>query len=83
MHQRACVCEDAQCPGDGGGYFVTVLDGTRVGWLLGPYDTHEDALANVERGNALASAADARAHWYAFGTARVKGGRLPSAVFGR
>lgn len=79
-----CTCETPTCPGDGGRYYVTVRDGSRTGWLLGPYETHAEALANVQRGNDLANRADPRAHWYAFGTARIRDAAtpLPRAVFG-
>lgn len=55
-----------------GRYYVTVRDGGRHGYLLGPYDTHQEALENVERGRDLANDADSRAHWYAFGTGRLQ-----------
>lgn len=34
------------------GYYVTVKDGPRTGFLLGPYDTHAEALAQLNRGTA-------------------------------
>ncbi len=81
----ACTCEQPTCPGNGGRYYVTVVDGPRTGWLLGPYDTHVEALAQVDRGNDLACKADPRAHWYAFGTARITDPTLPlpRSVFGK
>jgi len=84
MHQPACSCENPLCPGTGE-FYVTTVDAGRVGFLLGPYATHADALANVERGNRLAHEADPRAWFYAFGTARwtQPGRRRPSTVFGR
>lgn len=80
-----CICERPECPSNGGRYYVTVRDHDRTGWLLGPYDTHAEALANVDRGNELACNADPRAHWYAFGTARITdpSAPLPATVFGR
>jgi len=67
-----------------GRYYVTVIDGARHGYLLGPYETHRQALDNVARGRDLANAADPRAHWYAFGTGRLKDetATVPS-VFGQ
>jgi hypothetical protein len=53
------------------GYYVTVVNGRRVGWLLGPYRTHGEAEGEVDRGRGLAEAADPYAHFYAFGTARA------------
>jgi hypothetical protein len=80
-----CTCEKPTCPGDGGGYYVTVVNGMFTGFLLGPYDTHVEALAQVGRGNDLACKADPRAHWYAFGTARITDPavRTPKTVFGK
>lgn len=67
-----------------GRYYVTVRDQDRYGYLLGPYDSHQEALENVERGNRLACAAEARAHWYAFGTGRLSDeAATVAAVFGR
>jgi hypothetical protein len=82
MHQPLCVCENPTCPGTGR-FYVTVVDGPRVGFLLGPYPEHETALANVRRGNRLANDADPRAAFYAFGTVRVTDPTVnPRAVFG-
>jgi hypothetical protein len=62
-------------------FYVSVKDGQRSGFLLGPYDTHDEALANVDRGRKLAYDADTRAPWYAYGTA---GTELEiTTVFGR
>ena len=85
MHQIVCACDEQHfTPADRDAYYVTVRDGGPVGFLLGPYDSHDAALANVDRGNRLAHEADARAHWYAFGTARVPANvRKPRTVFGR
>lgn len=67
-----------------GRYYVTVRDGQRHGFLLGPYDSHLEALENTDRGKALAEKADPRAHWYAFGTARLADDTSTvGTVFGR
>ena len=50
-------------------FFVTVRDGERWAALLGPFDTHAEALAQVDAGRDLAYKADARAPFYAYGTA--------------
>lgn len=83
MHQPVCACERPLCPAEGGGFYVTVVDGPRVGFLLGPYDAHEEALANVARGRALANDADPRAAFYGFGTVRRTDGRVLPTVFGK
>lgn len=66
-------------------FYVTCRDGKRVGWLLGPYDTHQEALDNVPRGRRLADKADPGAPWYYYGTTGIHGayeaGR--KTVFGR
>jgi hypothetical protein len=69
-------------------YYVTVADmpsndGTvaKHGFLLGPYATHVEALAQVERGRQLALAANDRAWWYAYGTASLPRGTAVRVVF--
>lgn len=64
-------------------FFVTVRDEARGrhSFLLGPYDTHEEALAQVPRGITLAGEADPWSHFYEFGTAQTTA--QPRAVFGR
>jgi hypothetical protein len=62
-------------------FYVTVINADRVGYLLGPYDTHEEALERVAEGRRRAEAADRWAHFYAFGTARSE--RVIKTVFGR
>lgn len=55
-----------------GAYYVTVIDGKRVGRLLGPfYDDHGAALAMVDKVRDKAMELDSRAFWYAFGTCRI------------
>ena len=84
MHQPICECEQALCPGEGWRWYVTVQDCGRHGYLLWPYGTHSEALANVQRWNDLACCADGRAHWYAYGTARVLDAEYwPRTVFGK
>jgi hypothetical protein len=69
--------------GDPGGFYVTVKDGRRTGWLLGPYATHGEALAHVDDGRRLARAVDDRAAWYAFGTSRICDGHRPPGVLNK
>jgi len=56
-------------------YYVSVIDSERKDdpyrLLHGPHDTHEDALALVDKVRAKAQAMDPKAHWYEFGTAGV------------
>lgn len=64
-------------------YYVTVLDGSRVGFLLGPYKSHRTAKAKVERGRKLSLGANAWAWFYAFGTSSLPGGTECKTVFGK
>lgn len=64
-------------------YYVTVVDAGRVGFLLGPYDTLEEAETNVSRGRELACQANQWAHFYAFGCASLPEEKQPKTVFGR
>jgi hypothetical protein len=65
-----------------GNYYVSVVDGPRMGLLAGPFpNDHEAALAMVERAREAAQKADPWSHFYAFGTVRMapdytKPGRL-------
>lgn len=52
-------------------YYATVKDGNRSGFLAGPFRTHGAALAAVPAVKRLAQEANHRAHFYAFGTARI------------
>ena len=62
-------------------FYVTVLDSGRTGFLLGPYPTHEEAKAQVERGRELANKADPWAGFYSFGTASLPKGTPRKVVF--
>lgn len=50
--------------------------------LLGPYDTHAEALGNVDRGRKLAEQ-DPKAHWYYFGTCSMAKETETKGVFGK
>lgn len=68
------------------GYYVTVKDQSRHGFLLGPYDTHDEALKNVERGKNAAFLSDnySRSWFYSYGTAKVTtSAELKPGVFGK
>jgi hypothetical protein len=57
-----------------GPYYVSVVDGTRTGLLLGPFKKHQRALDAVPAARAKAEDLDPRAHWYAYGTVRMARG---------
>lgn len=65
----ATVQEPDARPGD---YYVTVIDGTSPGFLLGPYvDDHVSALTAVNRARAYVQKRYPRAAWWSFGTSRL------------
>jgi hypothetical protein len=62
-------------------YYVSVIDGPRIGGeievkrmglLAGPYETHEEALDRVDEVRKIAEEINAWAHFYAFGTVKLK-----------
>jgi hypothetical protein len=65
----------------GGRFYVTVRDGSRTGFLLGPYASHIMAQMHESRGRKLAQAAVSDAAFYTFGTASLP--RSRKTVFGR
>jgi hypothetical protein len=69
------------------GFYVTVQrqarGGLRTGWLLGPYETKEQAEEHVPEGKILANQADPRTAFDAFGTSGMRmkpGANLPQGV---
>jgi acetyl-CoA acetyltransferase len=52
-------------------YYVSVIDGPRKGLLVGPLNTHDEALALVNAARDKANDLDPRAAFYAFGTASI------------
>ena len=73
------VNQDAVVTGE---FYVTVTDGTRRGFLLGPYPDLRDALANESRGRRLAAPQDPF-NQFLYGTARAPEGANIRTVFGR
>lgn len=55
-------------------YFVTMRRDKRTAFLLGPYTTHTEALANVSTGRDLARKVDPWADFDAFGTSSLPAG---------
>jgi len=53
------------------GYYVTLKDGERTAWLLGPFSDHERAKAAVKEAADKAEDIDPRAYWYAHGTSSI------------
>jgi hypothetical protein len=52
-------------------YYVSVIDGPRKGLLIGPLNSHAEALALVSAARNKANELDPRAAFYAFGTASI------------
>lgn len=81
---QPCECERPH--GSDEKFFVTIVDGPKVGWLLGPYDTHWEAMNQVDRGRRMAREVNDRETAFAgFGTTGVKDWkwRKISPVFGK
>lgn len=73
-----CLCGKPSGHDAGSDFFVSIVrdpgtKGQRTGLVLGPYATHEEALANVDRGRVMASAADPFTAFDAFGTIGIEG----------
>lgn len=63
-------------------FFVSVKDGDRTGFLLGPYETLEAAEANKQRGRTLAEGADTHAVFYSYGVSSASKTVAIRTVFG-
>jgi hypothetical protein len=63
--------EPGLAPAGAEGFYVTVQDAGRTGFLLGPYDSKSEAESNVKLGQRLAEQVNDRAFWYAYGVTRV------------
>ena len=59
------------------GYYVTMIDGPKTAWLLGPFDNHAQALALVEIARNAAIEINGFYHFCAFGTTRLTAAHLP------
>lgn len=64
-------------------FYVSDRDAGRNGILLGPYETHQEALDNVRCGRWLAQDANCRAAFWSFGTCSVPRSRPLRPIFGR
>lgn len=63
------------------GYYVTIKRADKVRFLLGPFDTLDEAEAQVDHGSALARGYDQWCDFDAFGTCKIEANTLPSGVF--
>lgn len=66
-------------------FFVTVRNDSRVGYLAGPFETHQEALDAVPQAKSLAHARDPWAVFYSFGTASLPRDypRMPAGIFNK
>lgn len=62
-------------------YYVTAREGRKTAFLLGPYVSHPEALARVERGKELAERTDPYAWFYAYGTASCPASQPVTVLF--
>ena len=67
----ATYCDEQKIDNQPGHYYVSVIDGPRHGFLLGPFDHHLSALLRVPAVKKEALKIDSRAAFYGFGTARI------------
>lgn len=84
--QLGTLCECGEGHPDGTLFFVGCFEDEgqrRHAYLLGPYATHAEALANVDRGRRLAADNDPKAHWYNFGTCGISEPTDRKGVFGK
>lgn len=63
------VCTPETCPATGG-YYVTAVDAGQVYYMAGPYQTHAEALALVDKALNIADKRDGRAWFMSWGTSR-------------
>ena len=77
---EATVNHDAEPPE--GDFYVTVRDGGKTGFLLGPFADIREALANVSRGSQLAQEyGPVQATFYAYGVSRLAYGTPTRTIF--
>ena len=59
------------------GYYVTMIDGPKTAWLLGPFDEHSQALEMVEPARNASIEINGFYHFCAFGTSKLTAQILP------
>ena len=76
--ERGCTPES--CPANGA-YYVSCTDADKLWLMAGPYQTHAEALAQVDKALHIADSKDGRAWFMGWGTVNVaekyKGKLLP------
>lgn len=79
----ACPCGTPSCEGNEGGYYVSLKRDRRVALLLGPFDTHAEALERVGEAFRKAGEVDPWAAFDAVGTVRMRDGYRAPGVLNR
>lgn len=74
MSATSRICRESPAP-DTTAFYVSAIDGDRDWLISGPYDTHQQALDDVDRVRELICAQDGRGHFMAWGTAGFRGAR--------
>jgi hypothetical protein len=59
-----------------GNYYVSAVDAGRTWLMAGPYKSHVEALATVDKALKIADEKDGRAWFMAWGTVRVASNKL-------
>ena len=65
------TCTPEICP-EPGNYYVSCVDGPSFWLMAGPYCTHADALADVNKARDIATEIDGRAWFKGWGTVNMK-----------
>lgn len=60
------------------GYFVSMINGKRTALLVGPYATHQEALAMVDKAKEKAIQLNLWCVFYTFGTCKIESDSLPT-----
>lgn len=61
-------------------FYVTAIDGKLIVPVLGPFETHQEALGKVELAREEAIRLDSKAWFYGFGTCKVRAYTKPGKL---
>lgn len=68
---KTCSCGELHSRNQDG-FYVSVVDGPKIGLLLGPFKKHSDALNQIETVREKAYILNPMSWFYSFGTVRMK-----------
>lgn len=80
---HAHVCTQESCPDDARYYVSCVDDNLSIYPMAGPYPTHAEALADVQKAMRAATAVDPKAWWMSWGTFRKLEGKLTPGILNK